>query len=160
MSQPIGNLGTIPLITIGGAVFTDLTNLIVATAHIVTAARYTTYRKVDASAGYQVTAAKTWRIDAFMLNNPVPGGTANSQLLYGDTDVGLDSASAPTTPKYSGNDSGFITVKSSWGTSGSTMTSPIVPISCNPLFKVPAAKYAAFKSDGGVTGSTVFGYET
>lgn len=155
MSIPVGTLGTSESLSIGGRVFTDLTNLIVLRAQSVgTAGHYNTFRKLNGTAGYQVTAGKTLTILAIKWNNLVASAGAGSTLLYGTNDVGLDSASAPTGATFQfGTSSGTAVVEID-----SNATS-IHEADCN--FQVPAADYPAMYSLG--TGQqivTIYGYET
>lgn len=88
-----------PTVTVGGRVFTDLTNLIALTAtmNAGAAARYSTFRR--GSAGYQVTAAKTLKLSA-MKSLVMGTGSGIITLGYGDNDVGFTSSAAPTTATY------------------------------------------------------------
>ncbi len=157
MAQPISNLGTIPTLSVGGRVFTDLTTLIVLAGGNLTINRYSTLRKPNGTAGYQVTVGKTLRIDACRIWTTSTGGLCNVGLLYGDTDVGLDSASAPTTAvSYGGSSSVYVGFQ---GTAASGVESQ-APAEITPFFSVVAQKYAAMLSDRAATNMTAFGYET
>lgn len=86
--------GTIPSITIGGRVFTDLsTNLIVLISGANAAANYTTFRRPFASAGYQVTAGKTLYVTAMQYRAAAVSAIG---MGYSDNDVGLNVAGPPT----------------------------------------------------------------
>lgn len=157
MSNIIGNLGTIPTFTVGGAVFTDLTNIIITYGHVVTSGHYTTVRRQNGSAGYLPSGSKTYKISAF---DVATGQVASSEiqlfLLYGDTDVGLDSASAPTTPKYPGNDpackSGVL-----WNGAGGTPNIYLKTFCTD--FTTPNTKFTSVKADGAGITFALYGYE-
>jgi len=111
MANPIGNLGTIPTLSVGNHVYTDLTNLIVLHGYAV-GAHNCTLRKGAASAGYQTTTGKTLTIS--MIHMQQNNGTQGQiTLSYSDNDVGLDSSTSLTngvnvigsaaTPWLSGN---------------------------------------------------------
>lgn len=141
MATPIGTLGTIPSLTVGGQVFTDLTTLIVLYGSVATTTRYTTLRKPGATSGYQVTTGKTMTIRAAKINYITPTGSPTINFLYGDTDVGINSASAPTNPVYLGGDS-----SSSCGVLGGTSGASSGPATygeSSPFFPVVALKYSA-----------------
>lgn len=95
---PVGTLGTIPQLTIAGRTFTDLTNLIVLYCYANTANDYSTCRKANGVAGYQVTSGKTYTISAAKFcNEEGVTATYNSfNIMYGTNDVGFNSSSAPT----------------------------------------------------------------
>lgn len=154
MARQIGTLGTIDTITVGGRVFTDLTTLIYLEAYTATTARYTTYRKNNTSAGYQVTTGKTLSIYAIrVMTDSAAGSSAGSVLSYGDTDVGLNSAAAPTNVVYQfGDSTARIFLTTTGQTSGVFYESPT-------LFTVPATKYAAQLAVGNDCLALAFGYE-
>lgn len=97
---------TIPSLTIGPRVFTDVKNLITLTGFVNgTTTVNTTMRQLNGSAGYTPSGAKAFRILAIRLQmqlSAVTSGVAG-QVLYSDNDVGLNTASAFTNPKYPGN---------------------------------------------------------
>lgn len=159
MATQIGTLGTIPTITVGGRLFTDISNLIILTERVLTAARFSTLRKPNSSAGYQVTAGKTLTIEA---QQSISSASSASQyeyfLLYGDTDVGQDSAAAPTTPIYvAGEATNTITAGHYEQAASETY---VMPVNLITRFQVPAAKYAAFKATSAGTVLWAYGYET
>lgn len=103
MAKPIGTLGVIDTLTVGGRVFTDLTNLI--TLHAISNAQiYCGMRKPDGSAAYAVTTAKTLTIHALRHKAEVLTVTGTTALLwylaYGNATIGWDTASAPASPVY------------------------------------------------------------
>jgi len=156
-SSPVGTLGTIPTLDIGGRIFTDLTNLIVLQAQNTTTSHWGTFRKPNSTSGYQVTSGKTLHILGAQSSIIVDGGAGgNATVLYGDTDVGIDSASAPTNPIYP---YGTVAVSIS-GSIPLNLAPGVYPQSLN--FDVPATKYPALYVPAG-TGQqvqiTIYGYE-
>lgn len=99
MATPIGTLGTIPTITVGGRVFTDLTTIIILQAYMNSSAatRYSTFRRT--SSGYQVTTAKTLKLHAAKWSG-IGTNSGGFTMGYGDNDVGFSSASAPTNETF------------------------------------------------------------
>lgn len=159
MATQIGTLGNISVLTVGGRVFTDLTSLIILYGEVSTATRYTTLRKQNGAAGYQVTAGKTLTISAMSL---LYGGTVTNTtavaLLYGDTDVGINSAAAPTTPKYIGSDVNMFVFFSALG-AGATPSGPSSTLS-GIDFGIPAAKYPCMQTNSTTNfGNAFYGYE-
>lgn len=151
MATPIGTLGTIPTLTVGGRVFTDLSTLITVVGSIVQATgTNSTCRAPVATAGYQVTTGKTYTIWAASYVSHVVGVF---QLLYTDNDTGTPGATAFTNPKYYNSDSAnpiFITAAS------------VSTVSREVFFAVPALKYVSLLTGtGSMVGSCWFyGYET
>lgn len=160
MATPIGTLGAVPTLTVGGRVFTDLPNLIILYGKVVTGGRFTTLRRGNDTAGYQVTAGKTFTIGAIWGTAEVASSQAAINLLYGNTDVGLDSASAPTTPIYLAGDATNV-IAAGVALLGAAGT-PNASFSSFPGldFRVPATKYPAFKGSAVGTNLVVYGYET
>lgn len=159
MSVAIGNLGTIPSLTVGGVVFTDLSAaLIVLYGSVATTTRYTTLRRTTATAGYQTTSGKTLTIRACKITYISLTGNPTINLLYGDTDVGLNSSSAPTNPVYLGGDS-----SSSCGVLGGSSGAASGPVSYGetaPFFNTPSTKYSAmFLNIEATTNMLAYGYE-
>lgn len=154
MARQIGTLGTIDQISVGGRVFTDVTTIIILNAYITTNGRFTTFRKNNTSAGYQVTAAKTLSINAVKVNSDAAAGTSlGCTLGYGDTDVGLNSAAAPTTPIYQFGAVGSPVLS---GLQGSNTTNTMESAT---LFTIPATKFPVGVADGTNIAVTVYGYE-
>lgn len=153
MAVAIGNLGTIPTLTVGNRVFTDLTNLITLSGFVSGGGNYGTMRAPNGTAGYQVTAGKTYTIHSLIITGGGVTGTGAGTILYGNTDVGTGAGSAPTTPIYYGG----------YGAGGLLTASNFPPsitgTFCNPMFQIPATKYPAV-----INSSTAFylsyGYET
>jgi len=142
-------------ITVGGRVFTDLPNLILLQGFANTAGNITTPRAGGATAGYVVPSAKTLKIQAVRLVSST-NTISRAYLLYGDTDVGMDSGSLPTTPIYLAG--GGISIHSlvagaanAVGLSGPGYNE----IACD--WRIPTGKYPAVGiSGGGVV--YLFGY--
>jgi len=137
-TKPIGTLGTIPTITIGGRVFVDLDNLIILYYYVPTAGNFTTGRAAGTSSGYQVSGTLTTLSVTAVPNSPT--SALQGIILYGDNDVGLNT-SAPTNPKYIDSNFGLKVVIASGTTTNS------VPFS----FATPNTKYPAMSAanDGG-----------
>jgi hypothetical protein len=140
-------------ITVGGRVMTPASNLFMLLCQQDSAAKYTTCRKPSDSAGYQVTTGKTFSIVAVTYNVLVAAAAGGMTLLYGDTDVGIDSASAPTNAVLP---------------AGFTVGNVVVPFLSNTTgtfhtaynFTVPALKYPAIYAIGaGQAAVQVWGYE-
>lgn len=133
MATPIGTLGTIPTLTVGGVVFTDMTNLITVLGNAAST-YYTTLRKPTASSGYQVPGGQTFSIYALRAVGQSLGG--NYSLGYADDDVGI-LGTAPTNPVYVGGDAQNYVVPAQ-------STLEILEVAL-PTFNVPAAKYTFIK---------------
>lgn len=155
MARPIGTLGVIDTITIGGRLFTDITTLITLTGSGTTG--YTTLRLPSGTAGYPVTAAKTFKVHATRCyGESAVGSASNISLGYGDNDVGYVGA-APTTPIYLGGGTVgqfsiiFSAVSATQGALELAFTNP---------FAAPAAKYLFVNISGNQGNAMIFGYET
>lgn len=154
MAKPIGTLGVIPTLTVGGWTFTDLTTLIILHAASSNSGDFYTLRKSNASAGYQVTAGKTYTINAVEIAMATVGSSIY-YFGYGDTDVGFVSASPPTNAFYLANDSTL-------GGQLLPMALPVGQILGIPMiFPIPALKYVFMSpAASAIVGSiTTFGYE-
>lgn len=139
-------------LTVGGRVFTDLTNLITLLGYVGTN-QYTTFRQVNSSSGYQVPGGKSFRCAAIRAN--VFAAAAATYVYgpgYGDNDVGLASVAAPTGIVVPGG--------------GSPQTDRL--FDCSQLgiqessvdFLIPTTKYPFAVSNGVVIVTfTLFGYE-
>jgi len=155
MAKAIGTLGTIDTLTVGGRTFTDLTNLIILYGLVSTAGRHTTLRLPNASSGYQVTSGKTFKIEAiFASTSSASAGPV--MPFYGDTDVGLDSASAPTNPVYIGGNNNPQAIALAGNTSGNLVLSNPIP---GMNFSVPAGKYPCVYAGATSSLVAVYGYE-
>lgn len=99
--RPIGTLGTIPTLTIGGRTFADLDNLISLFTSMNPAGRYGTCRKQNGSTtGYA--AVNTLKIYAIKLGVLSSTGSA-FKMMRSDNDVTFQSSTSPTNPTYFGN---------------------------------------------------------
>jgi len=157
MAKPIGTIGNIETLTVNGVTLVDLTNLIILGGAVATSNRYTTLRKMNSSSGYQVTAGKTFTVHAIDMHSNTTTIFTHASLLYGDTDVGLDSASGPTSPVYPCGDANFeVAVYSGNNSSSSSIAKNVV----NVFFQAPAAKYLATLIGTAAAQLIVYGYET
>lgn len=155
MAKPIGTLGTIPTLTVGGRVFTDLTNLLVLGAYNGTGTKYATFRKNNTSAGYFVTSGKTLTISALNVQSQdTSTSTSSVGLGYSTQDVGFNSASEPSADTFQYGNSGFYV----WAFIGNQIP---VQSERSTIFTIPAASAPFMKSIGsGEVWATVYGYET
>lgn len=107
MATPIGTLGTIDTLTVGGRVLTDLTNLktLVAQAGGSANTQNCTFRQIGTSAGYQVPGGKTFNVVAlriYTINDLGIAGASTVDLYYSTTDVGYGTNTATTTTGIAG----------------------------------------------------------
>lgn len=154
MATPIGTLGTIPSLTVGGRVFTDLTNLIILSASTGGSANnVSTLRKFGASSGYQVTTGKTLTIYAIKVISQSSTGEALN-FGYGDTDVGIRAGTTnPTNAVFAIGDSSNMLI------SGLSQVGGVTELAIN--LAVPSLKYVFAKAgDTGVSGFLAYGYES
>ncbi len=154
MAKPIGTLGTIPTLTVGGRVFTDLDTLITLVAKC--SGNQSTLRKsgAQAGAGYPVTALKTLNIYALRI---IPtGATAGGFIGQSDSDSGLSASSALTNPIYFGTESSVATSDILQASGANTITE----MAGNPLGKVLAGKYLTIDANSAGLFVWAFGYET
>lgn len=94
---PIGSLGAVPTLIVGGKSFTDLTNLITLYGAIGgSAASFCSFRKQDGTAGYSPSGV-TFRCGGIKALASVAGSFA---IGYCDNDLGLPSGTSPTNPVY------------------------------------------------------------
>lgn len=156
MAKPIGTIGNVDSLTVGGVTFVDLTNLIVVGAawQNSTGTKSSTLRKPGGTAGYQVTSGKTLTLRAWHMAWHDVTAAANDSVifLYSDNDIGFDSATAFTNPVYM------------FGTSSRSTANHAVVANTQdgPLFfPVAATKYAGLSPNvTNVSGSILaFGYE-
>lgn len=162
MAQPIGTLGTIPTLTVGGRVFTDLDNLITLVAQEGASAtsQNCTFRKVGVTGGYVVPALTTFKLIAIKIVSvtATAGANANGNLdiLYADNDVGFGTNTAFTNPVYLGGDSSSVVRFQSLIATGQSSEFVI-------NFDIPAGKYPAIAGQFAVTGQEdmviAYGYE-
>lgn len=148
---PVPGQAIVPSLTVGGRVFTDLTNLIVLNLRVGgVASHVTTARKPGGAAGYQVTSGKTLTLYAMRCisqNTSAAEGT----LGYGDNDKGQDAGTTlPTNPVTWDGSSSNVSINTP---GSSTLEVPL-------LFAVPSQKYVFMQEqDTGVNLCTLFGYE-
>jgi len=90
------------LLSVGGFVFNDPQNVLTLFGQCTTANYWATLRKDADGSGYQVPSGYKLRLRAARLNPNSVATSISTQILYGDTDVGFNSAAAPTTPVYCG----------------------------------------------------------
>jgi len=152
MSNLAGN-PSIPVLQAGNIQLVDISGLICLGALVVAqgvGGRYSTLRNAFATSGYQVTAGKTFRIllaRMVVRGATVGAGSANG-WGYGDTDVGLTSAAAPTNAVANNN----MIPGPDRTTSGSVYF-------VSGKADVPAQKYVYVLADGADQWFTVWGYE-
>lgn len=139
MANPIGNLGTIPTLTVANRVFTDLTTLIILHGPVSTAGRWSGMRISNGTAARQTTSAKTLTMYALALVSAAATGNAVANVLYGDTDVGLNAAAAPTNPVYMAGTSTTTDYPLQGAAAASGAYLQKAEIAC--AFQVPASKY-------------------
>lgn len=144
--------GSIPSLSVGGRLFTDITNLIILSGTANAAAGgYCSARKPNASACYQVPTGKSYRLMAIQVSVLVIAAGATIALGYQDADVGFGTNTAPTNLVQvagSGNGTGFST--------------NAIGITEYPLdFLIPAGKYLYTYNGGNVSAVQyrMFGYE-
>lgn len=146
---------TVPTLTACGRVFTDLTNLIILYGSVVTAGHWTTLRKAGATSGYTPSGSKAFKTVCVTGACDTNSANCGMRLVYGDTDVGLDGASAPTNPKYIAGDSTF---EVSFAPIGSTTSPQLTPINSYIDFVLPNTKFLAVGQTAAQR-SIVYGYE-
>lgn len=155
MATPIGTLGTVETLTVGGFTFVSprTSGLLVLYGKVHTNTN-TTFRKIASgvTSGYAVTTGKTLTIYAL---KGINGATSaqNMELAQSDNDVGLDSATALTNPVYLGGGTGDNGSLQFAATSGVITEYPV-------FFQVAALKYLS----GAGTAATdyrwfAYGYE-
>lgn len=117
--------------------------------------RYATARALGGTAGYQVPGGDQFRIVAARItgdSNPDWG------IGYGDTDVGFNSASAPTTPVYIFGTSDAVFYSTTAG--GPSEVAFAEPEDTTGGFIVPASKYPFIVENAGTAfAGFLFGYE-
>lgn len=160
MAKPIGTLGVIDTLTVGGRVFTDLANLktLVAQEGASATTVNCTFREVGTNTGYVVPGGKTFKLFAISIIN-VTANLSDSasafDLIYADNDVGFGTNTAFTNRVYMGGASGLVRFASR-GLLGTSLE-----VSVN--FNIPAGKYPAIESIFQATGQEkmviAYGYE-
>lgn len=155
MARAIGTLGTIPSLTIGGRVYTDLDNLIILSAGTSTSGNTTMFRKGTGSAGYPVTASKTLTITSLVMYNKDASANVNEFFGYADTDLGYNSGSAAVNPVYF---AGAGSATEMWIGLDTTLGQSTRTI--NLHFQIPAGKYLFVTNNGAhATNYFAYGYE-
>lgn len=127
--------------------FLDIPNLKCLIA-VGNAAKYSTFRSANGTAGYQVTTGKTLKFRAARVVVVTAAASGGVVLGYGDTDVNIAAGAAPTNPVYLGGSS-FVRLQN---------LSVEGQFSMPVRFDVPAGKYPFIFSDG-LCAVFIFGYE-
>ncbi len=143
-------INPIDSITVGGRVFTNTKNLITLMGIVNGAANgNSTLRKINASAGYVVPAAKSFRALAWRQDFATAG---QAGLVYADADIGLNAGTAFTNPVYFGGSSLLCYI---------ACTAITVPKEYICDFLVPTGKYLNCSNGAGASVGLVyvFGYE-
>lgn len=95
MAQQVGSLGTVPAVNIGGYQYPIPSGVtMIALQGYVTANTYSAMRTGTLSTSYQVTAGKTFYVVAAIFMSVT--GAPQMAIGSGTTDIGLNSAAAPT----------------------------------------------------------------
>lgn len=139
----------VPCIIVGGRVFTDLDNLIEIQIYCdsTAAQRYSTMRLASASSGYVVPASKSLYLSAFAAMLYTAAAAAkNIWYGYGDTDVGITSAAAPTNAVYPASSIGTAWLNPP--NANGTVANPRFETAQN--FVVPTGKYAFITGSSGI----------
>lgn len=103
MARPIGTLGTIDTLTIGGRTFTDLTNLISLVGVFAGSTDiYCTFRKSNGSAGYTPSGSNRFQLGALVNQSVSIAATAGDYFVMAqsDNDAGFPSSTTLTNPVY------------------------------------------------------------
>lgn len=148
----------VPCIIVGGAVLTDLDNLIELsiTNDSTASQKYSTLRQSSASAGYVVPASKTFycRASAFLLISAA-AAAKNGYIGYADTDAGISGA-APTNPVYYGQSAGGSYALPA-NINGTAQNPRIEAVT---LFTIPTGKYPFVTLSSGLESQCrLYGYE-
>lgn len=110
--------------------------------------RVSTLRRANVASGFQVPSTKTLTVKALLYSS---GASARLTVGYGDTDVGNNSASAPTNPVTIG---GSTTVSAPWAyVSTNTANNPPAGIFID--FQVPQNKYPYVYAEGATFTSAI-----
>jgi hypothetical protein len=152
MPTPIGTIGAVEAITVGGRVFTDLDNLKTLFAYV--SGVNLNSSLVDQSTGtaYQVPGGKVFKMLALSFSS---GGAADSLTLgYADNNVGISSTTAFVNHVQLGGGGGFFTPVNTGVGAGD------FEISMGSGMSVPAGKYPCVNNGTASTGGIlVYGYE-
>ena len=145
--------GNIPSLIVGGRVFIDLDNLIILYGYA-GANTACTPRKWNGSSGYTPSGSLKFVCLAVKCTS-FSVTAARSQFGSGNTDVGMDSASLPTSPVYVAGSSAVQELAS--GVSGSTGAGPYETA---VYFEIPNGKFAFCNGTAGIDRSyLLYGYE-
>lgn len=142
----------IPILQVGGRVFTDITNLIILSGTFNGAVNgYCSARRQNGTTGYAPGAGKSFRLMAFELSVLTVTANATLQVGYQDADVGFGTNNAPTNLVQvagSGNGTGY-----------STNTVGVTQYALD--FSIPTGKYLYTFNSGNVSVGhyRMFGYE-
>lgn len=142
--------------TIGGVVFTDLTNLKILVAKVQRAGTDVNTNFADSrlavATGYQVTSGKTLRIRAIQLFVNT-GGTVRWNVGYGDSDAGQDNSTGPTNQKFPGASLG--------ASPGVAPTTSATPVEMAFIRDIPSQKYPFLSVGDGacILKAVIYGYE-
>jgi hypothetical protein len=138
----------IPILTVGGRVFTDLANLIILTGGVGGAGNgNSTLRRLGGSAGYTPSVGKTFRALAVRVTFNVAGSI---YLGYADNDAGTNGSTAFTNLVYVGSN-----------IANGVMAASVAQSESPVDFTCPNGKYPATTNAAGAANGTilVFGYE-
>lgn len=136
MAKPIGTLGVIDTLTIGGRVYTDLTNLIILHGAVSISGNPTTFRKANGTAGYQ--AVNTLTISSVVFHCVTASAGVVGNLGYTDTDYGINNGGGVTGAfKYIADSATLPQIPFDSTTGNTTITS-------NINFTVATTKYLFF----------------
>lgn len=144
MAKPIGTIGNVPTILVGGRVFVDLTNLIYLFGFNSNVNLFATLRLANATAGYQVSGTLT----TYAVDGLFESGILKAVLLYGDTDVGFSAGAAPTNPVYLAGDTAMKVLVSNNTYSKSFAMN----------FQTPNTKYPCIKAIGDAGSFAAYAY--
>lgn len=145
--------GNTPSLTVGGRVFTDLTNLKILKTYNNANAIATARAPNNANAGYTPSGTKAFRVLAFEFQCISNTATAPT-LHYSDNDVGFNSSTALTNPVYEHNAG----VNDYAGISDLDQVGVNVRQVMQTNFLVPNGKYVGVAGAAGCLG-WIYGYE-
>lgn len=149
------NVSTLPVasLTVGGRVFTDLTNLIIIHCGTAGSNTYSTGRRPNATSGYQVPASRTLRVAAMKIAYlSSTGSGTNIGLGYADNDAGLDVAVGSLTNPVHCAGSTAVPVMGAGRETGYFAADKETALD----FTVPTGKYVF--SRGNTVAMTLYGY--